>query len=49
MSAPSRRNFLGVVLILAACVALAATLTVVVVKGLQLPTRHDPPARSATP
>lgn len=46
MSAPPNRNFLVVVAILAGCVALAATLTVVVVKGLHLPTRHDPPARS---
>lgn len=47
MSARSGKGFTGVVLILVACVALAATLTVVVVKGLHLPTRHDTPPRAA--
>lgn len=46
MSARPKKGFLAVVLILAACVALAATLTVVVVKGLHLPTRHDTPPRA---
>jgi hypothetical protein len=49
VSAGPKRGFVGVVLILVGCVALAATLTVVVVKGLHLPTHHDPPARTAPP
>lgn len=47
MTARSGKGFVGVVLILAACVALSATLTVVVVKGLHLPTRDDTPPRAA--
>jgi hypothetical protein len=43
MSAASRKPFLGVLAILAVALALAAGITVAVVKGLHLPTRQDSP------